>query len=463
MAILRALPLLLAAGCAQTLGFEDCNTDDDCNHAAPDGGGGGAKLYCTSDHLCVAGVPDERLCPDVVGTPGSGSLVIGVLTDRTLYDKMKPVVFQDHLIELAAKMAIQEINQRQSGASQPPLVAYFCDTASDDVQTVKAAKHVVLQNGAAAIIGPTTSGNVVALNSFAKSSGTLVISPSATSVDITQLQDDNLVWRIAPSDALQAKVLAQKVKDSVTMGMGQPKVETMHVSTVYGTGFDNTFIMAYGQLGGPGFSRSYPFSPGATTDIDDTLNQLNKDGVTHLVIAADNDDPYITSKLASQMFLAMNTQFFLTDAAKTPDLLAGVDANILSRLHGTAPATPTSATYMTFRTAFIGANASDPSQVAFVANGYDAAYLIAVAAAATTGHVPTGKDLAVGLGRLKTMGTPVPVGPTSYLDALKQMAMGGVLLEGASGPLVFDSFGDPVNGQYQFWCVDMSGMFIDCP
>ena len=56
------------------LNFDECNKDTDCAGHQVDGG---SQFYCTSDHLCIGAIPDERLCADgLVGAKPGGSTVM---------------------------------------------------------------------------------------------------------------------------------------------------------------------------------------------------------------------------------------------------------------------------------------------------------------------------------------------------------------------------------------------------
>ncbi len=72
-------------------------------------------------------------------------------------------------------------------------------------QPYRAAKHLVDDVQVPAILGPAFSG--VAINTAKQitiPSKVLLVSASATSPLITDLDDDGLVWRTCPSDALQS-------------------------------------------------------------------------------------------------------------------------------------------------------------------------------------------------------------------------------------------------------------------
>ncbi len=454
MRVLRAalVAALAAAGCASGLNYTECNTNDDCASRGSDGG----KLFCTNDHFCVLGLPDEQLCDDsmTIGTDGPGSLVVAVLYQKGLQ--------LDDTIAQAAQLAASEINQRQGGAaSAPAVVAHFCDIGLDSVQATRASHRAIDFYHAAALIGPTTSGAVVGVAGYAKQTGTLVMTPSATSAEITSLDDANLVWRTCPSDNLQSVALAQLVLRDTKTVMGQPKVDTVHVTSVYGNDLETAFGTQWSKLMGPALAARAPFDkPG---DIPTALNAIDADGPTHTVLIADAEDPALLAQIGSGKFPALaTTQFYMTDAAKTPDLfgaMGSMDPTLLARIHGTAPSTPSGPTYDTFRTSFKNKFNTDPGMVSYAATTYDAMYLVAIAAAFTQGHVPTGKEIATGLTHVIPDGQAVPIDQMDYLTAIKQIVNGkGVHLDGASGPLEFDAFGDLTSASYDCWSIDTNSM-----
>jgi branched-chain amino acid transport system substrate-binding protein len=286
----------------------------------------------------------------------------------------------------------------------------------------------------------------------------VVVSPSATSITISSLADQGLVWRTAPSDALQGKVLAQKIAAAAQAQMTTPRVDSFHDDTLYATGLDKAFQTSYGAIAGPGFKTSIGYVSMDANSLMGGVSSLGSDGPTQALLVADSDDPAIVGLLGGQPGLA-TTQFFMSDTGKSTSIFGDpmnpVDPTVLARIRGTAPSVPIgAAVYLTFRQSFIGMFTTDPNMYSFVANAYDAMYLVAIAAGATTGHVPSGTEIASGMTKVITSGAPISIGQNSYLQAVQQIGAGGVHLTGASGPLEFDQNGDLLNGSYEYWCVN---------
>lgn len=443
MAILRlALPALLASGCASGLSYTECSTNDDCTGRATDAG----RLYCSSDHFCVLGLPDEQLCDDkqTIGTDGPGALTIGVLTDFA-----DP---NDQALSNAIRLAVDEINKHQSGYSQPPLVVHFCSTSKDADQALRSARRAVEFYHAAALLGPTTSDEVVNIASYARDSGTLVVTPSATSSELTTI-DDGVVWRTCPSDSLQGVQLAGLVHASAIATGGMPKIASLYSSSIYGTGLNKTFVTEYEKLVPATVPVQIPFAK--TSDLPDSVSALGKEAPTQAVLIADLDAPALVAMLQHPGL--ETTQFFMTDSAKGPGLygpMGSMDAGILKRIHGTAPSNPAGTAFDTFSQLYLHQFNVSPGSISFVANAYDAAYVVAIAAAATVDHVPTGKELAANMGRFKNTGEVLTC-PSDYLKAVKSMASGQVVrVAGVSGPMEFDAHGDLTTASYDCWSID---------
>src|SRR3546814_3941277 len=78
-----------------------------------------------------------------------------------------------------------------------------------------------------------------------------MISPSATSPELTTLKDNDLVFRTAPSDSFQGQALARKL-----LADGTEKVAVAYLNNDYGKGFADAFRSEFEAKGGEiaGFS-----------------------------------------------------------------------------------------------------------------------------------------------------------------------------------------------------------------
>src|SRR5690606_1459584 len=84
-----------------------------------------------------------------------------------------------------------------------------------------------------------------------------------------------LVWRTAPSDALQGKVLAEILLADETP---EPKVAVLYVDEPYGQGLERVFRERYGSAN----VKSYPFEP--NSDGKAVLALAEAEAPTHVLL-----------------------------------------------------------------------------------------------------------------------------------------------------------------------------------
>ncbi|RYE75383.1 MAG: hypothetical protein EOO74_10105, partial [Myxococcales bacterium] len=158
----------------------------------------------------------------------------------------------------AIGLAMQDISEASGGlppvppsTAKRPLVFVHCNDNSDRQTGVRAARHLTGTVGVPAIIGPAFSGVTQQVaNDVTVAAGTLIISPSATSTDISVLDDKGLVWRTSPSDLLQTKALARlmtAIDERVRTHAGLTPTDTLRVAAMnkgdpYGTGLAQGLI-----------------------------------------------------------------------------------------------------------------------------------------------------------------------------------------------------------------------------
>ncbi|HCF73325.1 MAG: ABC transporter substrate-binding protein [Proteobacteria bacterium] len=120
------------------------------------------------------------------------------------------------------------------------------DSACDAKAGVDAATKVVNVEQASIIVGPVCSGATIgATQAVTIPAGVVVISPSATSPAITDLDDNDTVFRVCPSDAYQGVTLAKLARS-----MGYSKVATTYANDDYNAGLHDVFVKAFQDAGG---------------------------------------------------------------------------------------------------------------------------------------------------------------------------------------------------------------------
>src|SRR6185312_12924999 len=120
------------------------------------------------------------------------------------------------------------------------------DTCTTADTAVASADKLINTDKVVAIVGGLCSGvTIAAANSVAVPAGVVMISPSATSPAVTTLNDKDLVFRTAPSDAYQGEVLARLlIKKNIK------DVAITYVNNDYGKGFADSLAAAFTAAGG---------------------------------------------------------------------------------------------------------------------------------------------------------------------------------------------------------------------
>jgi ABC-type branched-subunit amino acid transport system substrate-binding protein len=439
-----ALALLACGGCSALLKFHECDVNSDCMSAA-----GGPMLYCTSDHMCVNGLPDDQLCKQSVPSPGT-PIPDGALVVAGLYRLTSVNGVNDHAIRWGADLAALQLSS-EAGVN---VVHYACDTGGDPAQAARAFKLAVTELHAVATIGPDTSDEVVkGVAPLVTQYSTVVVSPSATAPLITSLPDNGLIWRTAPSDILQAKVLVSLVPSNVKLDLVYVDKDT------YASGLEQAFTTGFTGA----ISKTVVFPTGSAGAA---VGQMDAPGYALLI--ADDDDPPLVAALENAPGQAM-TQYLMTDAAQRPQLWGPANMRIgwpmLNRIRGTAPGLPadpdpSAGVYRGFSTDYQAHFGEDPSNTAWVANAYDAFYVVAIAAAVAGPH-PTGVAIAANMRRLSDKSAKaIAVGVNGYgaaVQALQASPGATVDLYGASGPIDFDpATGDILSAPIEVWKIVMA-------
>ena len=115
----------------------------------------------------------------------------------------------------AAEMAMKEVTDSGAFMNGSSVTAVRADSTCVDAAAATAgAERLISTDGISAIVGADCSGVTIAvLQNTAMAKGMVMISPSATSPALSDMEDNGLFFRTAPSDAREGQVVAEMLKE----------------------------------------------------------------------------------------------------------------------------------------------------------------------------------------------------------------------------------------------------------
>ena len=148
---------------------------------------------------------------------------------------------------LGGELAIQEVSDSGLLLGGREVVSVRGDsTCIDAAAATAAADRLVTSDGVHGINGATCSGATTAiLNNVVRANGIVMISPSATSPALTEIEDDGYFFRTAPSDARQGQIIAEILD---RRGIGSAALT--YTNNDYGKGLADAIQAAYEAKGG---------------------------------------------------------------------------------------------------------------------------------------------------------------------------------------------------------------------
>ncbi|WP_019998493.1 ABC transporter substrate-binding protein [Aureimonas ureilytica] len=335
----------------------------------------------------------------------------------------------------AAKLAVSQVNEAggigKNGAKVEMVIGD--DGCIDAARASDAADRQVNSEKVAGIVGAMCSGaTIAAANAAAIPAGVVMVSPASTSPAVTALNDKDLVFRTAPSDAYQGEVLARVVKRN-----GINEVAVTYVNNDYGTGFAQSFKTAFEADGGK-VLVSEPHEDGKA-DYRAEIGSLASSGAPALVVLA-----YVDGSGGRIVAQARETGDFSTFVggdgmvgAALTNLGGGDEKLILTRPGGAAAAGAAN-----FAEAAKAANLD--SAATYASTSYDAAFVLMLALEKTGG---SREGLSAALRDVASAPGEVIL-PGEWKKAKALIGEGkDVNYEGASGSIEFDDKGD-VPGSY---------------
>lgn len=475
---------------SNTASAGECTKNADClsNQQTP-------NTYCSAQNACLPIV--NTLCTSIITSDGGpippDAIVLGVMSPLS-GDNAPEGQARVNGVKLAyAEFIERAIGIPTANATVPrPLALVVCDQVAD---VEAAARHLTDDVKVPAIIGPAFSGATVKVaKNVTIPSGTLLVTPSATTPDLTTLQDDGLVWRTSssfePESKAYAALLAQfetnaKVRAALELSDTAPlRVAVVAKGDSYGKGLADslsstlTFNGNSAAANGPTyFARiDFPdFSANPNADTQPQVSSVVQTFKPHVILMIGTAE-LITRGLEpieEQWVTGSGAQarpfYFFSEGAKLGQLITAVaaseashpDRKLMSRLQTFGPRY-NNQLFELMQTRYAAANNNAPMPDVYGLTGsYDAFYLLTYALTASGTFPPTGKSIATGLARTVPPGTTIAAGPSDLSRGLAELIAGrNIDYDGVTGKLDFDITTGESAGDYNLYCV-RSSQFVE--
>ncbi|MBX3095029.1 MAG: ABC transporter substrate-binding protein [Cryobacterium sp.] len=364
-------------------------------------------------------------------TPGGDDREDLVLKIGTLLPQTGALAFLGPPEEAGVALAVKEINEAGLGIT---VEVTYGDSGDPDNKAYATTVPNLLAEGVDAIVGAASSGVTKLVIDQIVGANTIVFSPANTSPDFTTWNDNNLYWRTAPSDLLQGEVLGNLIADdgATTLGM-------IVLNDAYGTGLEKVTREVFESTGGQVVASEF-FNAGDTNfsaQISSVTAQ-NPDAIALITF----DEIYMIAPALKDAGFDMS-KIYLVDGNLKQFAPEDLPADTLTGAKGTTPGPVLADDFQqrllaAHQEAFGKAMGDDFS---YAAESYDAVILLALAALAansTDAQAIAGKlqEVSGGSGNGEKV--------TDFASGAQIILDGGVVdYDGYSGPITFDSAGDP--------------------
>jgi len=375
----------------------------------------------------------------VTTTPATGfALKLGYLADYS-----GGLATLGPAIEQGVELAVEQINAA-GGVNGQDVTYVTADSALDATTASTNATRLIDVERVHAIIGPLASGPTLAVSEGVIADARIPqISPSASSPGITNADDNGFTFRTALSDLAQGIVLA----DNVVEADGDENIGVIYVNNPYGQGlqqvFDDNFngagilVQSYEED-----ATTYSSELSSLSNFADRLIIIGYEETTEIFRQAEQSDPFET--------------YYFVDGNRAAPFDEAVYPN-LEGFKGTGPGPAASTPARdSWKAAFEARFNTDPDDIPFVREAYDAA--IAIALAAERAGSPDDdddigaaiRDQLVGVGN--EGGREVLPTVESIRAGLQAAANGeDVNYEGLASSVAWDENGDITSGFIAIW------------
>lgn len=375
------------------------------------------------------------------------SIKIGVVGDVSVLREQVESMF------LGARLASEEINQKGAltiNNVSYPIELIYKNSAGSAEEGLKIVDEFINED-IKIIVGPTFSSVAIEMAEKCIENDILMMTYSATTPEITLLEDKNLVWRTCPSDFTFGMVSATHCFEVL---------ETRSAAILYrddrfGIGLSDVIKETFINMGGDITNMiSFPsdIEDITTYDFSYEINTL-LDGEPDIIyiISITSESAILINKIYNNdLFQSYDNQpyIFVNDGVLPKDLIKNCVPEILETTIGITSTNTGNENYIAYKDNFTNRFGFTPST--YSEHAYDAIYLLAYAMQTANSQSPNvfKKFLRSVSGSIdpnqQPISNPLPVNINEW-DIAKNIILKNELIdyEGASGSITFNEFGDP--------------------
>ncbi len=375
------------------------------------------------------------------------SIKIGVVGDVSVLREQVENMF------FGAKLASEEINHMGGlniNNTNYSIELIFKNSGGSPEEGIKVTTELI-NDGVNVIIGPTFSSVAIEMAELCIENGVLMMTYSATTPELTMLNDQDFIWRTCPSDHTFGTVSAQYCFDSLQY----EKAAIFYRDDRFGQGLSSIIKENFQELGGQ--VTNHVLYPGNVPNLESynfsyELNTLLSEEVDVIfIVAFSSEVAILTNEIYNNELyqqLENKPKLFLNDGIVPEELIINGNPEILETIIGITSTNEGNANYNIYKENYIERFGFSPST--FSEHAYDAVYSVLYATLRAGSKQPediieflreiSGSEFCVDF-----ITDPVIINVNEF-DVAKNIIEKGQTIdyEGASGPLNFDCNGDPV-------------------
>jgi len=392
----------------------------------------------------------EQLNEDYNKPSFKDPIKIGVIANVSVGREIAENIF------FAVKMGADEINNKgglEINGVNRKFELIFKDSEGSPEEGINIINEFI-EKDINIIIGPTTSAVAVDMAELCIENNILMMTYSATVPEISNLEDEDLIWRTCPSDAFSGRIMAQYSIDSLQYMNGA----ILYRNDNFGLSMANIIQERFELLGGTIVGKSYYPTSGvdlSNYNYDEALSILLEDEPQIIFAAVFEEE---IGKITQDLWYSNEYQdydtkptLFLTEGAFPKELLSNGQPEILETVLGISSSITNTENYNTYKNNYFKKYGFDPAT--YSEHAYDALYSIAYAIQKAQSANP--EDIK---GKLRNISKDTSPNQEDIIINVNEFDKAIVLLNsnveinynGASGRIDFDQNGDP-SSTFAIW------------